>query len=85
MSEVSQMSGKKEDELARLSVRMPYEEVVKTYEELTGLPASVSVVHRVVQEMGKEFKGEEVEYKELKAEGKEHVGSDGTMVNIRED
>ena len=78
LSEASQMSEKKEDELIRLSVRMPYEEAVKTYEELTGLPASVSVVHRVVQEMGKE-------YKELKAEGKEHVGSDGTMVNIREE
>ena len=58
---------------------------MKTYEELTGLPASVSVVHRVVQEMGKEYKGKKVEYKELKAEGKEHVGSDGTMVNIREE
>ena len=43
------------------------------------------MVHQVVQEMGKEYKGEKVEYKELKAEGKEHVGSDGTMVNIREE
>lgn len=83
LSEVSQMSGKKEDELTRLSVRMPYEEAVKTYEELTGLPASVSVTHRVVQETGKKFKGEAIEHKPLKADGKEHVGSDGTMVNMR--
>lgn len=85
LSEVSQMSSKKEDELTRLSVRMPYEEAVKTYEELRGLPASCSVAHRVVQEKGKKFKGEEAEHKPLKGEGKEHVGSDGTMVNIREE
>lgn len=85
LSEVSQMSSKKEDELTRLSVRMPYEEAVKTYEELRGLPASVSVTHRVVQEIGKRFKGEDIEHKQLKGAGKEHVGSDGTMVNMREE
>lgn len=83
LSEVSEMSSKKEDELVRLSVRMPYEEAVKTYEELRGLAASCSVTHRVVQEKGKKFKGEGIKYKPLKAGGKEHVGSDGTMVNMR--
>jgi hypothetical protein len=33
--------------------------------------------------MGKKFKGEGVEHKPLRAEGKEPVGSDGTMVNVR--
>ena len=85
LSEVSQMSSKKEDELTRLSVRLPYAEAVKTYEELTGLRASSSVTHRVVQETGKKFKGKAIEHKPLKGDGKEHVGSDGTMVNIREE
>ena len=34
LSEESRMSPKKEEELTRLSVRMPYEEAQKTYEEL---------------------------------------------------
>lgn len=85
LSKKSRMSGKKEDELTRLSVRMPFEEATKTYEELRGLPASVSVAHRVVQEKGKEFAEEKIEYKPIKGEGKEHVGSDGTMVNMREE
>jgi hypothetical protein len=85
LSKESRMSQKKEDQMAKLSVRMPYEEAVKTYEELTGLGASVSVVHRVVQEKGEKFGEAKIEHKPLKGDGKEHVGSDGTMVNIREE
>lgn len=85
LSETSRMSPKKEDQISKLSVRMPYEEVEKTYKELTGLPASRSAAHRVVQEFGKKVKekGSEVKYKEVKGEGKEHVGADGVMVHIR--
>ncbi len=85
LSQESRMSPRKEDQMTKLSVRMPYEEAAKTYEELTGLGASVSVVHRVVQEKGKGFGEEKIEHKPLKGAGKEHVGSDGTMVNIREE
>ncbi len=85
LSEKGRMSARKEDQLARLSVRMVYEEVEKTYEELTGLPASRTGAPKVVQRFGEEQRksGAEVRYKAVKGKGKEHVGSDGTMVNIR--
>ena len=86
MSEESQMSRKKEDQLAKLCTRMPYEEAVKTYEELTGQRVARERAHRVVQKMGKKMlqgRKQGVKHKEIKGDGKEHVGSDGMMVNIR--
>ena len=86
MSAESQMSRKKEDQMAKLSARMPYEEVERTYEELTGQRASKTQAHRVVQVMGKKVLGEEkqgVRHKPLRGEWKTHVGADGVMVNIR--
>lgn len=85
LSEESRMSPKKEDQLVRLSVHMAYEQVEKTYEELTGLPASKSGAQRVVQVFGEQMneEGGKVIHKEIKGKGKEHVGNDGTMVNIR--
>jgi hypothetical protein len=64
---------------------MVYEEVGKTYEELTGLPASRVGAHGVVQRFGEKqvVKEAGAKYKAIKGDGKEHVGSDGTMVNIR--
>ena len=87
LSEESRMSPKKEEQLVRLSVHVVYEQVEKTYEELTGLPASKSGAQRVVQVFGEKMNGEAVKviHQEIKGEGKEHVGSDGTMVNIRKE
>lgn len=83
------MSRKKKDRLARLSARMPYEEVERTYEELTGQKASKTQAHRVVQAMGKKVLAQEerqgVKHKPLKGDGKSHVGADGVMVNIRKE
>ena len=86
LSEESQMSRKKEDQLAKLCARMPYEEAVATYEELTGQRVARVSAHRVVQKMGKKMSQgtkQGVKHKEIKGVGKEQVGSDGTMVNMR--
>lgn len=79
------MSLKKKDELLRLSARMPYREVEKTYKELRGLPASRSAGHRAVRERGAKVKEnkEIARHKPLKGNGKEHVGADGVLINIR--
>ena len=87
LSKKTRMSPKKEEQLVKLSVHMAYEQAERTYEELTGLPASKSGAQRVVQGFGEKINEgqEKVHYKMIKGEGKEHVGSDGTMVNIRQE
>lgn len=87
LSKNSRMSPKKEGQVVQMSVNMTYDQVAKTYEKLTGLPASKSVAQRVVQVYGEKVIACEskVIYKAVKGDGREHVGSDGTMVNIRKE
>lgn len=85
LSGESRMSPKKEDELLRLSVLMPYRDAKKTYEELQGLRTSRSAAQRIVSKRGAKVKENKqiARHKPLKGNGKEHVGADGVLINIR--
>lgn len=87
LSETSRMSEQKEKQLARLSVRLPYEEAKKVYEELTGQRAGRMTAHRTVQRLGRKVseKASSHRKQELpeKSPNKNHITADGTMIHIR--
>lgn len=91
LSKRSRMSRQKEEQLALLSVRLPYGEVKKVYEQLTGFWVGRMTAHRTVQRLGKNIQeGNPEKNKKSKkemdidqADGKRHITADGTMVNIR--
>lgn len=82
----SRMSEQKEKQLALLSVRLPYEEAKRVYEELTGLSVGRMTAHRTVQRLGQGMEEPKPsQEEESKAEGqtKPHVTADGVMIHIR--
>lgn len=84
----SRMSEQKERQLALLSVRLPYEEAKRVYEELTGLSVGRMTAHRTIQRLGAGIKGPEtgVKPKSKTASslpGKRHVTADGVMIHLR--
>lgn len=89
LSDQTRMSVQKEKQLVLLSVRLPYEEVRKVYEELTGQSAGRMTAHRSVQRLGQKVCGKVSGAKKsqlLKTnEGKKHTTADGTMIHIRKE
>jgi len=85
LSSGSRMSRCKERQLAKLSVRLPYEEAQKVYEEISGLPVSRMTLHRSVQRLGAALR--DVPRPQESQMGqralKRHVTADGTMVHLR--
>lgn len=83
----SRMSEQKEKQLALLSVRLPYEEAKRVYEELTGFSVGRMTAHRTIQRLGAGIKESEVwvkpESKTASSPGKRHVTADGVMIHIR--
>ena len=86
----SRMSLKKERQLAKLAVRIPYEEAKAVYEELTHTKVGRMTAHRSVQRLGKKLQesqnvleSQSPAIKEEGNKGKEHVTADGTMVHFR--
>ena len=79
------MSQNKEQLLARLSVRMPYEEAQKTYRDLTHQNIGTMSVHRAVQRLGKKILSPAAGKQKLNRglQGKCHESGDGTMIHIR--
>lgn len=88
LSQGSQMSIQKERQLAKLSVRLPYEEAKRVYEELTGQKVGAMTAHRVVQRLGAEMTDRKVSKAEApKADGqtRQHVTADGVMIHIQKE
>lgn len=88
LSSESRMSEQKEKQLVLLSVRLPYEEARKVYEELTGHSAGRMTAHRSVQRFGRKICGKVTarakESKSPKSKpGKKHITADGTMIHLR--
>jgi hypothetical protein len=87
LSNQSRMSEQKEKQLVLLSVRLPYEEARKVYEELTGYSVGRMTAHRSVQRVGQKICGKVSQAKGFKAlkktEGQKHITADGTMIHIR--
>lgn len=90
LSNQSRMSIQKEKQLALLSVRLPYEEAHKVYEELTRQSAGRMSAHRSVQRLGSKT-SVEISSRAKKPKlsrqdcGKNHATADGTMIHIREE
>ena len=81
----SRMSRCKERQLAQLSVRLPYEEAKKVYEEISGLKVSRMTLHRSVQRLGVALRALPMSEatESAKQPLKRQVTADGTMINLR--
>jgi hypothetical protein len=80
------MSQQKEQQLALLSVRLPYDEAKAVYEALTGLTVGRMTAHRVVQRLGgRAGEGHEAVPATAgrAAGGKTHITADGVMIHLR--
>lgn len=88
LNKESRMSPQKENQLALLSVKLPYGEAKKVYTELTGQSTGRMTTHRTVQRIsvriqkGKKVKMESV-FQQPTAGVKKHASGDGTMIHIR--
>jgi len=76
------MSRCKERCLAKLSVRLPYEEAQQVYEEISGLRTSRMTIHRSVQRLGAALPIQQGSTRN-KQSLKRQVTADGTMVHLR--
>lgn len=85
LSPSSRMSEGKEKQIALLSVRLPYEEAKKVYEELTGFPVGRMTAHRTVQRLGPSQRQDSRAQEMKPQQGKPHLTADGTMIHIREE
>ena len=90
LSGTSRMSQQKEQQLALLSVRLPYEEARKVYGELTGHATGRMTAHRTVQRLGccerdRPCSDKKLEKSQDAPKGIEHATADGTMIHIREE
>ncbi len=80
------MSPQKEKQLVLLSVRLPYEEARKVYEELTGQSAGRMTAHRSVQRLGQVLrKNKKAIPMQQAAKDSTHITGDGAMIHFRDE